>query len=105
MTIWMLLIARSEGSRGEQKKSHLYHLKAISACFRRLHPNINSRYLLTDDNVITESQGFEPWIGDKPTLVFKTSTFNRSVNSPRIKEYPHSRYKTIKTLNALKIDS
>ena len=32
---------------------------------------------------LTERQGFEPWVGF-PTLVFKTSPFNRSGTSPKI---------------------
>ena len=31
---------------------------------------------------MAERQGFEPWVGYKPTLVFKTSAFNRSATSP-----------------------
>jgi hypothetical protein len=30
------------------------------------------------------SQGFEPRVGYKPTLVFKTSALNRSANSPQL---------------------
>lgn len=43
---------------------------------------------------MVEGQGFEPWVGYKPTLVFKTSTFNRSVTLPScvlaVCETPHT---------------
>lgn len=29
-------------------------------------------------------QGFEPWIGYKPMLVFKTSAFSRSATPPKL---------------------
>ncbi len=31
---------------------------------------------------VADRQGFEPWVGYKPTLVFKTSAFNRSAICP-----------------------
>ena len=33
-------------------------------------------------NKMAERQGFEPWVGYKPTPVFKTGAFNRSATSP-----------------------
>ena len=33
---------------------------------------------------MAERVGFEPTVGYKPTPVFKTGTFNRSVTSPRL---------------------
>ena len=36
---------------------------------------------------MAERQGFEPWVGYKPTLVFKTSAFNRSAISPDLRDY------------------
>ncbi len=33
---------------------------------------------------LAERQGFEPWKGYSPLLVFKTSAFNRSAISPKL---------------------
>ena len=38
---------------------------------------------LTGVFILAERQGFEPWEGYKPSLVFKTSAFNRSAISPK----------------------
>ena len=32
---------------------------------------------------MAEGQGFEPWVGYKPTPVFKTGTLNHSVTPPQ----------------------
>ena len=34
---------------------------------------------------MAERQGFEPWEGYKPSMVFKTIAFNRSATSPSIR--------------------
>ena len=31
---------------------------------------------------MAERQGFEPWVGYKPTTVFKTAAFDHSATSP-----------------------
>ena len=37
--------------------------------------------------ILAERQGFEPWVGYKPTLVFKTSAFDHSAISPKSAYY------------------
>ncbi len=43
-------------------------------------PNILACWALA---FMAERQGFEPWVGYKPTPVFKTGAFNRSATSPK----------------------
>jgi hypothetical protein len=37
--------------------------------------------------VMAEGQGFEPWVGYKPTPVFKTGAFNHSATLPKLADY------------------
>ena len=36
---------------------------------------------------MAEGQGFEPWVGYKPTPVFKTGAFNHSATLPKRADY------------------